>query len=530
MGSAVLRLLAGTFCCFTLLLPGSARAGALSRDLAAALSRRPAGAPGGPESPLRVVVQPAPGKKARVLQRLQAGGHSFEAFTGVDAAVAALSPAAIRALAEDPDVGLVAPDREVRGLLDTATVAVGAAAAREATGLTGAGVGVAVLDTGVDEVRDLRGRVAGWADFVKGRKHPYDDNGHGTHVAGIIAGDGTAAARFGRDLRGAAPGAHLIGVKVLDENAVGRLSAVLAGLDWVITNRDRFNIRIVNLSLGLPVQEGYGDDPLCQAVGKVWQAGILVVASAGNNGRLDSTDPFSGPQYGTITSPGNHPLVLTVGATRTNGTPDPSDDEVASYSSRGPTLHDYVVKPDLVAPGNRVVSLLAQGNSTLSRRFPDNVVRVGGGRYLELSGTSMAAPLVAGSAALMLQADPTLTPDTVKVRMILSARQEWNPSSPETAYSRGAGLLDVTGALTSGAVASSPAFSPTVRPGELPADMQLTTDAMPTELMIWGDTTPWGDPDDAQVWSLMLLWQSASTGASRPNAIMIWGDAVLYPD
>ncbi len=472
---------------------------------------------GSDRSLVRVVVQASPGGRGRVAALARrSGGRPLRVFSALETVVAEVPAESLSSLAAAPAVRLVAPDRSISACLDTASRTVGATQARAATGLDGSGVGVAVLDTGVSLTRDLHARVVGWADLVNRRPQPYDDSGHGTHVAGILAGDGSAAASFGRDLRGVAPGASLVAVKVLDRRSQGRLSTVLAGLDWVLANRARFNIRIVNLALGLPVRESYQEDPLCQAVETVTRAGILVVVAAGNQGRTDPEDPASPPRYGSISSPGNSPYALTVGATRGTGTPEAWDDEVASYSSRGPTLHDLVVKPDLVAPGNRILSPLALGRPAVLEEVPDAVVRVGGARYLELSGTSMATPMVAGAAALMLQAEPALSVDTLKLRLMASAIRQWNPMLPYTPYARGSGLLHVPGALTSVLVATAPVLSPTVEAGQLPGDIQITPYPFPTELMIWGDKSPFGDPDDPLVWELLRSWRAA------PHRLPLW--------
>src|SRR5205823_4668874 len=160
------------------------------------------------------------------------------------------------------------PDRATNGALDLSSAAVGATAARTSTGLTGAGIGVAVLDTGVAPHSDLvtpTNRITGWTDLVNGKSAAYDDSGHGTHVAGIIAGNGGAAAKAGRDLRGMAPSANIIAVKVLDGNMSGQISTVIRGLDYCLANRTRLNIRVINLSLGEPVKESYLTDPLCRS-------------------------------------------------------------------------------------------------------------------------------------------------------------------------------------------------------------------------------------------------------------------------
>ncbi len=169
---------------------------------------------------------------------------------------------------------------------------------------------------------------------------------------------------------GIAPGVNLIDLKVLDQNGQGSDSSVIAALETAIYLKNYYNIRVINLSLGRPVYESYTLDPLCQAVEAAWNAGIVVSVAAGNDGR-DNTVGEQG--YGTITSPGNDPYVITVGAMKTEGTYTRTDDLIASYSSKGPTQIDHIAKPDILAPGNLVVSLLAQ-NSTLENEYPSNLV------------------------------------------------------------------------------------------------------------------------------------------------------------
>ena len=218
----------------------------------------------------------------------------------------------------------------------------------------------------------------------------YDTYGHGTHVAGIIGGSGNLS---NGAITGVAPAVNLIDLRVLDQNGNGSDSQVIAAIQQAINLKSQYNIRIINLSLGRGVFMSYKQDPLCQAVESAWKAGIVVVVAAGNYGRINAVG-YDG--YGLITAPGNDPFVLTVGAMKSNGTLTRSDDTIASYSSKGPTMFDQVVKPDVVAPGNMVVSLYDPG-STLALEFPGNGV---GGRsqngtstdYFTLSGTSMATP------------------------------------------------------------------------------------------------------------------------------------------
>ena len=248
--------------------------------------------------------------------------------------------------------------------------------AYQQTNLTGAQVGVAVLDSGIRASQDLASqgtgtgnRITTAVNFVSGENQTNDTCGHGTHVAGILAGNGFASSGTGafRTFVGIAPAANLVNVRVLNANGQGNVSDVVSGIQWVITNKSHYNIRVMNLSVGHPVGESYTTDPLCQAVEKAWKAGIVVVVAAGNEGRIQNTTDASldnegyGTDYGSIQSPGNDPYVITVGAMKAtdmvfaaNGTwtHNRSNDHIATYSSRGPSRLDLVMKPDIVAPGN----------------------------------------------------------------------------------------------------------------------------------------------------------------------------------
>jgi serine protease AprX len=202
-----------------------------------------------------------------------------------------------------------------------------------------------------------------------------------------------------------------VNVRVLGADGTGLTSDAIAGIEWAIANRSKYNIRVINLSLGHPVTEPSATDPLCEAVADAVSAGIVVVAAAGNSGKSDDGHMV----LGGITSPGNSPLALTVGALNTFGTVSRSDDAVTTYSSRGPTRFDMAVKPDVAAPGNKIVSLQANG-SYLSTFYPTlHVAGPATNGYMMLSGTSMAAPMVSGGVAMLLQGSPNLTPAHVKL-------------------------------------------------------------------------------------------------------------------
>jgi serine protease AprX len=285
-------------------------------------------------------------------------------------------------------------------------------------GYTGTGVGVAVLDSGIATHSALDSRVVARVNLVS--DEPYvtgDPFGHGTHIAGIIGGNRTASVTPAF-AGGSAPSVRLVDVRVLGSAGSGRTSDVIAGIDWVIANRRTYNIKVINPSLGHPVTEPSATDPLCQAVARAVAASITVVVSAGNYG-LTST---GAPVLGGITSPGNSPAALTVGSLDTKGTIDPSDDEVAPYSSKGPARYEVAVKPDVVAPGTRITSLEAQ-NSYISTTYRQwHIAGSGKNAYLRLSGTSMSTAVVSGGVALLLNAYPSLTPAQVKMSIQMGAR------------------------------------------------------------------------------------------------------------
>ena len=278
-------------------------------------------------------------------------------------------------------------------------------------GVDGQGIGIAVVDSGIAPHSALANRVVANVSFVTGDPEMTDGFGHGTHVAGIIAGSPAAASGVTTEYAGGvAPRAKLINVRVLGADGSGFTSDVIDGIEWVIANRARYNIRVINLSLGHPVTESCSTDPLCDVVNRAVQAGIVVVVAAGNAGQA----PDGRAILGGISSPGNSPYAITVGALNTWGTVDRSDDTVATFSSRGPSEYDLTVKPDVAAPGVAVLSLQADG-AFLPAMYPSiHVAGSGDNGYMYLSGTSLAAPMVSGGVALLLQGSPNLTPAQVK--------------------------------------------------------------------------------------------------------------------
>jgi len=335
---------------------------------------------------VQVIVQYAPGTQVNcsallglvdclVNDVVKLGGTILGPLPLINGIVAQLDGNGILSLSNQSNVVYISSDRPLAPTLSNAAVAVNAPFAWQSN-FTGAGVGVALIDSGVSNHPDLdRGivplsRVVYQQSFVSGNASASDQYGHGTHVAGLIAGDGLSSTGifYTKTFKGIAPGANIVNLRVLDANGAGTDSQVIAAISQAISLKSQYNIRVINLSLGRAVYESYKLDPLCQAVEAAWQNGIVVVVAAGNNGRFQPTDG-----YATVTSPGNDPYVITVGAMKPMGTPTRVDDLIASYSSKGPTVVDAVVKPDIVAPGNLLTSLEAP-NSTLYNEFPANQV------------------------------------------------------------------------------------------------------------------------------------------------------------
>ena len=472
------------------------------------------------------------------------------------------------ALADDPDVVYISPDRRLNGALDNTAAAVNAKVAWQ-SGWDGTGIGVAVIDSGITYHSDLYNtggsggklRIIYSQDFVGGGTNDY--YGHGEHVAGIIAGSGKSSnySTYARTFKGIAPNANLINLRVLDQNGQGTDSGVIAAIQVAINLQSKLHIRVMNLSLGRQVFESYTLDPLCQAVEAAWKAGIVVVAAAGNYGR-DNSMGTSG--YATITSPSNDPYVITVGAMKTKGSALRSNSLIASYSSKGPTLLDHVVKPDIVAPGNRVVSLYAPAFinpatglwtlELLPQAYPQNLVTFSyyypsldtistSTDYYSLSGTSMATPVVSGAVALLLQANGKLTPDQVKARLMKTAYKAFPSTSttvdPVTAatyvsqydiFTVGAGYLDIGAALANSDPVTGSALSPTAVYDSTQNAVYVVTAAGSTwdSSVLWGTSVVWGTNvfvnGTSVVWSGSVCWGTSTDAAFS----VVWGTSVLW--
>ena len=316
---------------------------------------------------------------------------------------------------------------------DNSRVARAAIGADQIEDYSGDGVVVAVFDSGIEDHEDLdrNKRTTVIVDFTGGyadaQNRNEDKYGHGTHVAGIIGGDGH---KSHKKIAGVASDVEFVDLRVIGDDGIGLTSNLIQAIDWVIANKAQYGIRVANLSLGHPPVESYRQDPLCQAVERMAKAGIAVVVSAGNLGKTDNHPRI----WGAITSPGNDPEVITVGSVNTQETETHSDDIATSYGSRGPTFSDALFKPDLSAPGNRIPSLLSKACLIEKEHKKLKVDK----NYISLSGSSMSAAYVTGTVALMLEANPHLTPHVVKAVLSLTAIKLKKPHMLE----QGNGLLN----------------------------------------------------------------------------------------
>jgi serine protease AprX len=371
----------------------------------------PQGAVGGHASkPIPVIVHRSGARAAAHAVRRVGGqnerrlrtGHAIAAEVPANKIIVlAAQPGITRIQLDAPIRVLAKPEQVARGLQTVYPQAVRSAELWEGDRrLRGTGIGVAILDSGFDDHVDFGKRLERFG--FKGSGGQGDNNGHGTYVAGIVggsAGDG--------EYVGIAPDVTLIGVKVADRDGVSRISDVVAGIEWAIEHRREHNLRVLSLSLRSAMAEPYTIGLLNAAVEMAWLKGIVVVVSAGNGGPNTLFYP-----------PANDPYVITVGATDDAGTPSVDDDRLATFSSYGTTQNGHP-KPDLVAPGRRIVSTLSSPRDPLGRLYPD---RITDKHYIRMSGTSASAPIVAGVVAQILQARPELTPDQVKWLLQRTAR------------------------------------------------------------------------------------------------------------
>jgi serine protease AprX len=418
---------------------------------------------------------------------------------------------------------------------------------------SGNGIGVVVVDSGINVNDDLRGTVI-YSENFSSDSDMVDHFGHGTHVAGLIAGNGNnSLLGYAHNIHGVAPGVHFINLKVLNKDGASTDGEVIQAITRAVELKKQhpeWNIKVMNLSLGRPIYEASWQDPLCLAVENAWLNGITVVVAAGNDGRLNSAGTHG---YGTIASPANDPLAITVGSLNTESSATHSDDLMTSYSSKGPTLIEHTVKPDLVAPGNKLFSVLAAG-STLAG-MPGAVLvpaPIGSPNYMELSGTSMAAAVTSGAVAAVL-ANENLTPDQVKARLMKTAdklsRKTYTISviDPTTMaptlftvqndiFTVGAGNLDLGAALNAKGdpkftiPANENAASPVAVP-QFNKDGRTVTVNLQNYLGVYGKDvfTVWGS-DAFTVWGsdAFTVWGSDTFTVWGSDAFTVWGSFSVW--
>jgi len=400
----------------------------------------------------------------------------------------------------------------------------------------GRGVGVAIIDSGLEMSSEFYNRVTASYDFRNGgtvkTSVSSDEYGHGTHIAGTIGGSGALSTDAA--YRGLAPKVKFVILKVLDKTGAGYTSDVIRAIDFAVANRSSLGIHIINLSLGHPIYEPAASDPLVQAVERASKAGVIVVAAAGNFGR----NPATGlPGYAGITSPGNAPSAITAGAVDIKGTVGHGDDRIADYSSAGPTWYDAFVKPDIASPGHNVVAVAAK-NGYLYKTYPQ--LMSADADYMILSGTSMASAVTTGSVALLLEANrvananyypahPPLTPNAVKAILHYTSTGIHDDAGIEyNLLRKGAGALNAKGAIDLGR---------TIDTSTATGKWWLTSTPNPwttigsetlvwNKGVVWGNAIMWGTSVNVNeaAWGSAIMW---GTNSSWTSAIM-WGTNVVW--
>jgi serine protease AprX len=430
-----------------------------------------ANASSGAERPVIVTVKS--GAKPGLRKRLESrGAKALSEHSIINALSVRVDAHGLAALLADPDVEYVSGDVDVASQGGGAKTSSVISNLKKTLALgnwfAGSSVTVALIDSGIAETPDFTGRIIGTYDFTNGQggfaKAAVDEFGHGTHVAGLA---GSSGAVSNGAYAGVAPGVKFLSLRVLDKKGTGKTSDVIAALQFAVANRARFGIRIINLSLGHPIYESATTDPLVQAVEAAARAGIVVVVAAGNYG----TNPANGlPGYAGITSPGNAPSAITVGAASGANSVERHDDRVSAFSSRGPSWFDGYGKPDVVAPGEGLYSDGVEG-STLALTYPGLMSQGSNGKLMRLSGSSMATGVVTGLVAVMIEAHeyaaqarynslskrekratpyvaPVLTPNAIKAMLQYSATPLRDATGANyNVLTQGAGEVDGLGAL-----------------------------------------------------------------------------------
>jgi serine protease AprX len=452
-----------------------------------------------PEALFSVIVQKAgPGTRAEAaVTRL--GGRVTQAWHIINAFAAMVPGKAVRELAGSDGVQWVSYDAPVATTacaqcVDTTTLKNAYIQAIHADRVwnnapyrQGQGIAVAVVDSGINPNGDLytnlgvNRQVADVRFNTDYNQTATDGYGHGTHVASVIAGDGSES---GGQYIGVAPQVNVVNVKVSNDDGSAQTQNVISGLQWVLDHKGQYNIRVVNLSLNSTAADSYRTSPLDAAVEILWFNGIVVVVSAGNAGSS------------AIYPPANDPFVITVGAVDDKGTASLSDDTMPSFSAYG-TTSDGFAKPDLVAPGKNIVARIVNMNMGLAGAHPANILP--GGQYFRMSGTSVAAPIVSGAAALLLQDEPGLNPDQVKYRLMATANKSWAGYSAAKA---GAGYLDVYAAVN-GTTATA------------------ANTGQPASQLLWSGSSPvtWGSVNWNSVNWNSVNWNSVNWNSVNWNSV-----------
>jgi serine protease AprX len=526
---------------------------------------------GSAPEPQRVIIRVRPGSRPALRSSLTAHGDQILGeHESIDALTAVIHGGDLATLADSDAIlsissdAIVRPHGQLGGLLggllggvlhvlgsvvnillpngaDTAGPVVDPAVLRQTLGVdntswTGRGVGVAIIDSGLEMSAEFQNRVTAFYDFTNGRAvatSPSDAYGHGTHVAGTIGGSG--ALSYNYSYHGLAPKVTFVILKVLDKNGAGYTSDVIRAIDFAVANRSSLGVDIINLSLGHPIYEPAATDPLVQAVERASQAGVIVVAAAGNYGK----NPTTGlPGYAGITSPGNAPSAITAGAVNIQNTVTRSDDRIPDYSSAGPTWYDAFVKPDIVSPGHNIVAVAAK-RGYLYQTYPQ-LTYSNNSNYMLLSGTSMASAVTTGSVALLLEANraanyyprhPSLTPNAVKAVLQYTSVGIHDDSGIEYDPLReGAGSLNTKGAI---------ALGRTINTSTATGNWWLTATPYPwttiggetlqwNKGVVWGKAIVWGTTVEVneRAWGSAIVW---GTNTSWSSAI-VWGTDVVWTD
>ncbi len=495
-----------------------------------------------PPKNTRVIIQTRPGSEDALKRTLQGHGDTIEReHASLHAFTATVHGEDLAALAADPSVLSISIDAWVTSFARRASARASAAPSdvlRTTLGINGtpyagSGIDVAILDSGIDPNRDLFLNIKGFWDFTRGgvETSAYDDYGHGTHVAGLIASKGRES---GKQFMGIAPDVNLYGFKVLDKNGRGRTSDVIAAIQYIIDHNSALGIDVINLSLGHPIFEPAATDKLVQAVELAVRHRILVVTAAGNVG----VDSEGNVGYSGITSPGNAPSAITVGAADTQGSALHSDDRVAYFSSRGPTWFDAFAKPDIVAPGVALTSN-APRYATLYTTYPQLKATSSNGKtnFATLSGTSMAAAVATGVIALALDANGhytnTLSPNAVKAVLQYTALPlKDDQGAPYDVLTQGTGEINAPGAI-----AMAAAIHPDVAVGDpwgtpIPPVTTIGGEQVAwSRALIWDENIVWGTNivwSNSMLWDENIVWGTAATcDPANPDCEnIVWGTSL----